>query len=329
MAIHETLLSLLGTVGDITPLIPYYHVISNDPLPHIRHLYPYKNERQFIADLETLGRRYPPVSLDDLMDFAKRGKTLKKGSFIVTFDDGYSQIHSVAAPILFKKGIPAIFFLTTDFVDNRALSHNNKASLIVDHLLYNGAHLPSSGDPNFGICSDSIEQTTRRILAMGFQEAPALDEMAASIGLDFNGFLSTRQPYLSSIQIRELIRQGFSIGAHSLNHPYFGNLPLQDQIAQTRASVEFIKDHFGPAYSVFAFPHDDRPVGRAFFNRIQDFVDLSFGTSGIMRDPIATNLQRVNFERTLRPAAEVLWRQLAKKIIYGRSERTRIKRDAP
>jgi len=323
MILRDIALTLVETVADVTPLIPYYHVVSDDKLPHIRHLYPYKNERQFIEDMDFLCRRYQPVSLGDLIESVRQGRKIKKGSFIVTFDDGYSQTYSVAAPILFKKGIPAIFFLTTDFLDNRDLSHNNKASLIVEYMLQNAVRLRESKHPVFGTPPASPEEQAKRILAMRCQETSLLDEMAFSIGLDFKEYLAREQPYLDSAQIRKMIEMGFYFGAHSLSHPYFGDLSLQDQLRQALGSLQVVKDRYGLAYSVFAFPHDDRSVDIDFFRSVEKILDLTFGTSGIKRDPIATNLQRINFERTLRPASEILLRQLTKKVLYGRSENQR------
>jgi hypothetical protein len=202
MIVHRILVSLAETVTGITPLVPYYHTVSDERLAHICHLHPYKNKRQFLSDLDFLCRRYQPVSLGDLLDFVKRGKKLKKGSFIITFDDGYSQVYSVVAPLLFQKGIPAIYFLASDFIDNKNLGFRNKASLIVDRLLRDRedppAHLPA-GLAGLNVPAD---QWPARILAVKYREASVLDEIALSVGIDFQEYLSTEQPYLTSAQVR-------------------------------------------------------------------------------------------------------------------------------
>ena len=36
-----------------TPLvIPYYHMVSDEQVPHVKHLYRYRNVRQFTKDLD-------------------------------------------------------------------------------------------------------------------------------------------------------------------------------------------------------------------------------------------------------------------------------------
>jgi peptidoglycan/xylan/chitin deacetylase (PgdA/CDA1 family) len=327
MIFQNAFISLAEKVTGITPLIPYYHTVSDERLVHICHVHPYKNERQFSDDVDFLCKRYQSLSLGDLIDFAKHGKKLKKGSFIITFDDGYSQVRSVVAPILFKKGIPAIFFLTADFVDNKNLSYINKASVIVEHLIQNEKSLGHREQALSKMLNVASRRLKERIMTIKYHEAKVLDEVARLIGIDFEDYLANEQPYLTSPQIRELIEMGFSIGAHSLDHPYFQDLPLQDQVRQTEGSLRDLKNRFGLDYSLFAFPHSDYSIGIEFFRQVEKILDLSFGTSGIQKDPVATNLQRINFEKSLRPAAHIVARQLAKKIVYGRSERMTVKRN--
>ena len=328
MTLSSVLIALAERFSGITPLIPYYHVVSNERLIHICHLHPYKDERQFTDDVDFLGKRYQPLSPRDLIDFARSGKKIKKGSFIITFDDGYSQIFSVVAPILYKKGIPAIFFLASDFIDNRNLGYRNKASIIAEHLRRNPGLRTGHESALREMLKTSRDQITERILAIPYGAATMLDEIAGVLGIDFQEYLRRVQPYLTSPQIRSLMDRGFHFGAHSLDHPLFEALPLQDQLKQTIVSLQFLKNAYGLPYSFFAFPHSDDSIHRDYFREIERIVDLSFGTSGIKKDTIATNLQRINFERSLRPASQILARQLIKKIVGGRSGHMTIDRPA-
>lgn len=59
-----------------------------------------------------------PVSLDD----AIRGEPLPQRAFAVTFDDGFENNASVAAPILRDLRVPATFYVTTGFIESNGLS---------------------------------------------------------------------------------------------------------------------------------------------------------------------------------------------------------------
>ena len=115
-------------------LLPYHHTVSSRFLPHIGHLYNYKNETQFCDDLDYMLRYYNAVSLDEVVDsISKTGRT-PKNAFLLSFDDGYKEIYTTIAPILQKKGIPAVFFLNPSFIDNKSLFYRCKISLMIGEV---------------------------------------------------------------------------------------------------------------------------------------------------------------------------------------------------
>ena len=237
MNVDDILVSLAETVSGITPLIPYYHTVSDERLAHIRHLHPYKNERQFSADVDYLGRRYSRSRWNDLLDFVRREKELKKGSFILTFDDGYSQAFSVIAPLLSEGHSGHLIFLTADFIDNRGLSHRNKASIIVDRLLRDGGDRIAPSSAVLARLDATPGELPKRILALRNREADVLDEIALLLGVDFKEYLSQEQPFLTSPEIGKLLGMGFSIGTHSFEHPLYQDLPIDEQVRETTGSV--------------------------------------------------------------------------------------------
>lgn len=324
--IEKLPISLVDKFSYIAPLIPYYHMVSNERIIHICHLYSYKNEKQFTNDIEFLCSRYQPISLVDLIDHVRHGKKLKKGSYLLTFDDGYSQMYSVVAPILTTKGIPAVFFLNTDFIDNKALCYKNKASIIIDSIISNENIFHNIREPPPIFQNVPFREVPKRILSIGYKKKKVLDDIAELFGIYFNDYLIKNQPYLSSFQIRRMIEMGFYFGAHSKDHPLYADLSLEDQLNQTIGSLQFIKEEFKLPYSVFAFPHKDYSVTNEFFHTIENYADLTFGTGGIKIDSVATNLQRIDFEITLEPAKSILTRQFIKKRIYLWLQKARIKR---
>jgi hypothetical protein len=112
-------------------LVGYYHLISDEEVPHIKYLYQHKPVPSFISDLEFILARYTPVGLEDLIPATRRTTRLPLRSFHLTFDDGFSEMATIVAPLLSARGIPATFFLSSAFVDNRALCYQHKASLLV------------------------------------------------------------------------------------------------------------------------------------------------------------------------------------------------------
>ena len=56
-------------------------------------------------------RGYRTLSLVELADCIRRGASLPKRSFVITFDDGYRSVYQQAFPVLQKYGMTATVFL--------------------------------------------------------------------------------------------------------------------------------------------------------------------------------------------------------------------------
>ncbi len=113
-------------------IFPFYHVVSDADLAHVRHLFSYRNTSEFKEDLDFFLRHYKPLGLSDLLVSLKNDGTLPKKSFLLSFDDGFREIYDTVAPILREKGVPATFFLNSAFLDNKHLFYRHKASVLVD-----------------------------------------------------------------------------------------------------------------------------------------------------------------------------------------------------
>jgi len=58
------------------------------------------------------------ISLSTLLDKLDAGESVD-GHLVITFDDGYLDNATVAAPILCRMGLPACFFVTTEFIGSQ------------------------------------------------------------------------------------------------------------------------------------------------------------------------------------------------------------------
>lgn len=220
-------------------------------------------------------------------------RRVERPSFLLTIDDGLREIRDVIAPLLRAKGIPAILFVNANFVDNKAMFFRHKASLLVDRL--------QDLDDKRRLRAEDVMQKylpgvplERAILQVGHHEQDRLDETAAAIGLDIEAFLATERPYLTTPELQELARSGFTIGAHSASHPHYGRLSQQEQLDETLDSIEFVRQRFDPKHLFFAFPFHDLDVRLSVFARMKEAgVSASFGTHAFRGDRAAGNIQRL------------------------------------
>ncbi len=287
----------------------FYHAVSDVNLPHIQHLYPVKNTKQFTRDLEILLKYYTPLSPEEFLSHIQNGEKIKKPSFLLSFDDGLREFKTVIAPILEQKGIPAICFLNGSFIDNKALFYRYKASLLVEHIQQNPSSIKSPNIQQF--CAQlnwNADQLNQHLLQVKYANQAILDELAEALNFRFEDFLQKQQPYLNTDEILALQTRGFTFGAHSMDHPEYRFVDFREQLRQTTESMAKVKKYFHPDYDLFSFPHTDEGVSDAFFKQLnaEQKVDATFGTAGLKNENIANHFQRIPLEDGDKDALQIL-----------------------
>ena len=106
-------------LGDESAAIFLFHGVIGKPATGIRNsVHKHLTLAEFewvLDDLLALGR---PVTMDELA----AGGDLPPRAFAVTFDDGFHNNLTVAAPALAQRGVPATFYVTSDFVTENGAS---------------------------------------------------------------------------------------------------------------------------------------------------------------------------------------------------------------
>lgn len=294
------------------PLIfPFYHAVSDTPMPHIDALYHVRNTQTFEEDVDFLLEHFYPLHPEDMFSPAAipKGKT----AFLLSFDDGLREIRDHIAPVLKRKGVPAIFFINPDFIDNRSLFYRYRESCII-HILKNRdakaepIQLPGKTFPD-------IQKAENYILSLGYSDTQILDGIETELGIDDHQFLAEYQPYLGLQDLKALSSDGFYIGAHSMDHPEYALLSEEQQLRQTRESLAFIARHFAQKYNFFAFPFSDDGVKESFFRKMQEpgsvMMHASFGTAGMKTSAFPGHYQRVPMEKKDMKAGDVLKMEFA------------------
>ncbi|MCD6355073.1 MAG: polysaccharide deacetylase family protein [Prolixibacteraceae bacterium] len=266
--------------------LPFYHVVSNHSLPHILN-YNYRNEIQFEKELDFYLTHFRPLSLSELLE----GPHPSPKTFHLSFDDGLKECAEIIAPLLLKKGIQATFFVNPGFIDNRALFHKYKASLLFTEI--------KKKDKNPAkqlLKQNGLEGV--KILNASILQSEILDKAAKLLEVDFNDFLSKNRPYLSTKQLNDLKKQGFTIGVHSYNHPEFWKFPEEKQIEEVQKSMEWLVQNVNPHKKVFSFPFTDSGVSPGVLEKLKtnQICDATFGTAGLKYDEIETHFQRYPVE---------------------------------
>ena len=310
-------IDLMYKISGTSIFIPYYHMVSDQDVVHVKHLYRYKDVKFFKSDIEYYCNNHTIVTLLDIIKHLYNDIKLPRKPLLLTFDDGFREMHEIVFPILKQKGVQAVFFINPNFIDNKDMCYLNKASIIVEKLnqCINNRLLLKIKDI---LCISRGNDLNVKgiILTIKYADRHLIDEIANVLEYDFFDYLKSVKPYLTSKQITDMISCGYEIGAHSLDHPLYYDIPISEQVRQTIESMKIIKQMFNINYGAFSFPHNDRYVSSKFFNEIysSQVIDLTFGTDGFLKDAIKYNLQRINVERSLMTPKRVFAMRLLRKI---------------
>jgi peptidoglycan/xylan/chitin deacetylase (PgdA/CDA1 family) len=269
----------------------YYHVVSDEPLPHVRHLYSYKSLRMFEDDLAYLTKHYQLITYEQLAAHCADGQRLKSRSVLLTFDDGLSECYFVVRPVLLKLGVPCTFFVPTDCIDNRSMCPDHKASLCIDRVaslkpaVLRDAVRSAGADPGKDLTT--VAEFAKWALSVGVRESSTIDRLCLLLAVDVDDYLRTKRPYLSADEIRDMTKEGFTIGAHSVRHQELGRLAESEAVEDIVTSCRVIASLSGKPQVPFAFPFTADGISDAALHEVRrryNHVGLFFGTGGVSQD---------------------------------------------
>jgi len=225
-------------------ILPFYHAVSDQLLPHTKHLYSLRSSVQFENDLDYLLKHFTPIKMSDFLEGNMPVNT-KRPPMVLSFDDGLIQCHEEIMPVLLKKSVPATFFLNNAFIDNNAMFFRFKVSLLLELL-------PDKSDAEkekaARILACGVSELRKRLMGLSYVERHLCDQIAELWSYSFGEYLAKNPVYLSSRQIRAMMEKGFEFGSHGFDHPLFSLLPAKETIDHIRQSTEDLQIRFRMSY---------------------------------------------------------------------------------
>ncbi|MEA3254491.1 MAG: polysaccharide deacetylase family protein [Candidatus Altiarchaeota archaeon] len=176
-------------------------------------------------------------------------------SVIITFDDGYKDFYTNAYPILKKYNVPATIFLTTGYIDG-AIPWWDKLTYMVKRTRVKGFETEE-----LGLCSLETETKRDRFLKNIFIKLKDINNVTKdSIMNELEGIFGvdvTRSEYndlfMSWDEVREINRNGISIGAHTVNHPILTKISKDEAEAEIVTSKARIETEIGGNVNLFSY----------------------------------------------------------------------------
>ena len=304
-------LSLLQRTLPEAVLCPCYHMVSDVPVPHLKH-YRFLELAEFELDLRYLESHFHYLSYEQIVESRSAVDRRANPAVCLTFDDGFAECFSVVRPVLLRHGATCIFFIITDLIDNRDAFFETRASLCVDAVLQRPIDEVEALFRDMGLQAKLrvAEDTFRNavpaemarqwmtfeprvrpmviwLLMTQTEDAELVDQLCQRLGVNVDRYVRLRKPYLSSEQILQLRSDGFTIGAHSCSHRRLQTLSGQEAEREIVESCRVIRDLTGQASVPFAFPYFGSGLDRQWLGELRQrypFIGLFFDTQGLRRD---------------------------------------------
>lgn len=277
-------------------IFPFYHTVSVQALSYINPLYSPINKKDFEKQVDFLLEHFKPISVFDAYQYIINNENPKDPSFVISFDDGLSGVYENAFPILKRKGVPAIVFLNTDFVDNTSLFYRFKTAMILSAI----ENQPMLNKPIYALLNDlgyTGESLSTILLKIGYKQSKILDRLLPICDINEETFLREEKPYLTVQQINEMSKADVAFGSHGTNHAEFQSLSEAERWLQLEKSFDWINIHCPQKLKLFAFPFTDSGIAKDFILQLHNSINLSFGGAGINNDVTPFHIQRIPMEK--------------------------------
>jgi len=199
------------------------------------------------------------ISLNELFHRIEKAIPPDRFYVVVTFDDGYRNNLDIAFPILRELRIPATFFLTTKFIDQKLipwwdqwLCKINETNRIVN------LKLAPYCSGRYDLSKWGEKKRLFSTIAEAMNSHPKHSKEVMSIINQISNNEPFPRFYMNWNEAKWLSRQeGVSIGAHSVHHEKLASvkLPLYEDILPSKNSIE---KNLGQNIIFYAYPFGTR-----------------------------------------------------------------------
>lgn len=222
----------------------------------------------FERQIRFMLRHFVPVKASQVLE-----PSSARLRFAVTLDDGYEDNFLVAAPILHRLGVPATFFVVSDYAGTDRLFWWEQIADMVRTTrvpmldfqatapdLLNSHRLP----PSLPLRTEAereiaYERLCAAVRAQPHKELPRyLDNLTQALEV------SPREEgrayaLMNWAQLKELVRQGFEIGGHTASHANIVGADREMLDTEVVSSISAIERQLGVPVPTFAYPYGHFP----------------------------------------------------------------------
>jgi peptidoglycan/xylan/chitin deacetylase (PgdA/CDA1 family) len=272
------------------PVFPIliYHRVNDERDP----FFPAVPTSLFELQAAHLARAYDVLTVEELVERCRR-RDVPRNAAAITFDDGYRDNLTHAAPILARHRLPATIFLATGFIGTGEVPWFEHVALAFKTTRFTSVELPWGGWLALGTEVErlgALDRTMTELKAVPDDDRRRrVEGLLEALGVgDRRGL---KDLMLGWDDVQALAGLGFSVGAHTVTHPVLSRVTPERARAEILDSRRAIEAACGTAPGAFAYPNG-RPADYtpAVMRLVEDAgfrcaVTTQFGLNGCDTPP--------------------------------------------
>jgi peptidoglycan/xylan/chitin deacetylase (PgdA/CDA1 family) len=214
------------------------------------------DEETFASQIAWLAQNTNPLSETETLACITEGKPFPKRATLVTFDDGYRDTFTMAAPVLKRYGVPAICFIPTAPISQREPFWWDEIAWV---LKQTQAQTVRVDGRSFGLSAEARPQVIESLIEW-FKRSDAktrkalMEDLRQGSGVRGMPREVTASALMTLQQVQTLGEYGVSVGGHTVNHPILSQLDPEDQERELRDSKEDLERWIGHEVVSVAYP---------------------------------------------------------------------------
>jgi peptidoglycan/xylan/chitin deacetylase (PgdA/CDA1 family) len=207
-----------------------YHRVTDEPVGGLGSMV--VSSRRFRQQMAYVRRRFRVLPLAEVVAGLRGDRPLPPRAAAITFDDGYRDNLTVAAPILRSLGLPATLFVATGPQERG------------EPFWWDALELAGRPADARAAVKRAAYAEMRRIVAETLAELSP-DTVRAAVD----------RLYMSWDEVREWAGMGLTLGAHTTTHPIMSRLTPAEVVSEVLPARARLEREAGATLPFFAYPN--------------------------------------------------------------------------
>ena len=215
---------------------------------------------QFERQVSYLAENFDIIGISDLLAYYAGG-ALPKKPVLITFDDGYRDCLTVAAPILERYGAKAAFFIATDYAEKRRLYWWDRIAYALRHT--KKIQLELSYPKKITVDLDlGLNKEKNRLFKIvkteeGLDLERFIEELFMACEVEWTASLErvlANEAIMTWDEIVELENRGMEVHSHTRTHRVLGTLTATDLDGELSGSRNDLAKKIEGSVEAIAYP---------------------------------------------------------------------------